>query len=911
MSENNIICNCGCWEDIVLLTPENTSNFPGLSALQYRVGTHYSFKQSMLNSIAKYPALNQLTTRDIDDFAVATLDAWATVLDVLSFYQERIINEGYLRTATERLSVLQLAKHISYKLKPGVAASTYMAFSMNEAQGAPVSAIIPVGTKVQSVPEQNQLPQVFETTEQIEAQVVWNSIKLQTEIKFIPQFGDKEIYVKGITTGLQPGDGLLMIGDERAADAKNENWDFRKVKEILPDNDLNITRITWSKGLGVNIYGRRINPAAKNFKIFAFRQKASLFGYNAPEFRVMSEEVRKLFNPDNHNATEWLNLDISSTAGASQDTIYLDMIYPKLVKNSWVLLSTADYNEVYKAEEVTESSRKDFTLTAKTTAINLTGENLIEKFDTHIRDTVIYAQSEELEIADKPFYNAIQNFQRVTLAELMPSLSVGQNIIVSGKRMRLKITEAVHNLLFSVEDNSIATRNLSAGDTLIILQKPEDITSAKQKWTLEDSGGFKGTIEVNAFDKTIDENKNDFVLIAADKNDDTVSELHTINSIVAGTDPTVIVLKDLLTNYFDTTTVGINANVAAATHGETKEETVGSGNPAQPFQKFVLKQKPLAYVSGAGASGAQTTLQVRVNDILWKEVPSFYGVSSKEKVYTTAIADDGKVTIQFGDGVTGAPLPGGTGNVTASYRVGIGSDGLLHAGQLSMLMTPQLGVNKVANPLNTSGAADPETMDKARENAPFTVLTLDRIVSVKDFENFARAFAGIGKACAEVLWNGEQQEIYITIAGDKGDPVDEKSPLYEKLNSAIQISGHTYSTISIHGYMPVKFSVEAGIKTDSNYIFDKVKAQVIEALQQKFSFEKRDFGQDVTLSEIMMVIQSVEGIIYVDVNKLNNQDPFTSSNTQRIVSNLAVRQVNSIDPAQLVTIGEININPIR
>ena len=59
-------------------------------------------------------------------------------------------------------------------------------------------------------------------------------------------------------------------------------------------------------------------------------------------------------------------------------------------------------------------------------------------------------------------------------------------------------------------------------------------------------------------------------------------------------------------------------------------------------------------MSDAGASGAKTTLQIRVNDILWKEVPSFYGVTPKEKVYTTAIADDGKVTIQFGDGVTGA-----------------------------------------------------------------------------------------------------------------------------------------------------------------------------------------------------------------------------------------------------------------
>ena len=103
--------------------------------------------------------------------------------------------------------------------------------------------------------------------------------------------------------------------------------------------------------------------------------------------------------------------------------------------------------------------------------------------------------------------------------------------------------------------------------------------------------------------------------------------------------------------------------------------------------------------------------------------------------------------------------------------------------------------------------------------------------------------------------------------------------------------------------------MDAGIQTDSNYIFDKVKAAVIAALQQQFSFEMRDFGQDVTLAEIMTIIQTVEGV-YVDINKLDGYDPFASGGTQRIVSNLAVRQGNNIIPAQLVTIGEININPV-
>jgi len=111
--------DCGCCEGTEKLTPLPTANRPGLDALTYRVGTHATFLETMkagladfklevprgevgAQSIARINPLSKLATRDSDDPAIALLDAWATVGDVLTFYQERIANEGYLRTATER-----------------------------------------------------------------------------------------------------------------------------------------------------------------------------------------------------------------------------------------------------------------------------------------------------------------------------------------------------------------------------------------------------------------------------------------------------------------------------------------------------------------------------------------------------------------------------------------------------------------------------------------------------------------------------------------------------------------------------------------------------------------------------------------------------------------------------------------
>ena len=80
--------------------------------------------------------LADLATRASDDPSIALLDAAAVVADVLTFYQERIANDGFLRTAIERRSVLEMARAIGYELNPGVAATAYLTFTVEDAEGA-------------------------------------------------------------------------------------------------------------------------------------------------------------------------------------------------------------------------------------------------------------------------------------------------------------------------------------------------------------------------------------------------------------------------------------------------------------------------------------------------------------------------------------------------------------------------------------------------------------------------------------------------------------------------------------------------------------------------------------------------------------------------------------------------------
>jgi hypothetical protein len=278
---------CGCCAGTGIETPARIDNPPGQSAVAYRVGTHATFRQSLLArlSAAELPALAGLTTREDTDFTIALCDGLATTLDVLAFYQERIANENFLRTATERRSVLELARLIGYQFAPGVAASTFLAFTLQEVPGSPALAAepvdIPIGTRVQSVPGPGEQAQTFETVEVVEARPEWNAIPVQTTFAWHPVFGDRELWLADVGSALQPGDPILIVGQERLDDRGSERWDIRVLREVEEDRVRQRTRLSWDGPLGHAV--PHIEPAGKGATVYVFRQRAALFGHNAPD----------------------------------------------------------------------------------------------------------------------------------------------------------------------------------------------------------------------------------------------------------------------------------------------------------------------------------------------------------------------------------------------------------------------------------------------------------------------------------------------------------------------------------------------------------------------------------------------------------------------------------------------------
>ena len=118
-------------------------NPPGQPQLRRRVDTQGSALARMRADLAspRHPLeVRSLAAHGSDEPAIALLDAWALVADVVAFYSERIATEGFLRTATQTGSVRELARTLGYELRPGVAAEADLVFTAETAPGAPYAS---------------------------------------------------------------------------------------------------------------------------------------------------------------------------------------------------------------------------------------------------------------------------------------------------------------------------------------------------------------------------------------------------------------------------------------------------------------------------------------------------------------------------------------------------------------------------------------------------------------------------------------------------------------------------------------------------------------------------------------------------------------------------------------------------
>jgi hypothetical protein len=78
-------------------------------------------------------------------------------------------------------------------------------------------------------------------------------------------------------------------------------------------------------------------------------------------------------------------------------------------------------------------------------------------------------------------------------------------------------------------------------------------------------------------------------------------------------------------------------------------------------------------------------------------------------------------------------------------------------------------------------------------------------------------------------------------------------------------------------------------------------------LRTKFSFDARNFGQPVVSSKVIAVMQSVPGVVAIDLNKIYRagQPP-----SDRLLAALPKTGTDGLDPAELIVLDSAPLNEL-
>jgi len=313
---------------------------------------------------------------------------------------------------------------------------------------------------------------------------------------------------------------------------------------------------------------------------------------------------------------------------------------------------------------------------------------------------------------------------------------------------------------------------------------------------------------------------------------------------------------------------------------------------------------PLAHTGVMPGSASSSLVTLTVDDVLYSRVSSttIIDYSSTDLVYFVNTDGNGTTYVIFGDGVSGIiPKNGGSIKVTYRYSDVPGSVGNIPASSITSFDTTTLtGVSAtVTNTLAFSGGADLETTDSIRINAPLALRTLNRAVSLMDYESLALTQSGIAKANAIA---SSFASVSLFLAGSSGASVSAAQCASIKTYLSSKIPPGT--TLTVSSFTQAYPYVTLTVNVDPQYNAAAIQAQVTDALKKLFDYSTTSFGQVIpegTIFSTCLSIYGVNSVTISDMEKLPASPAASGIYTQSTVTSTVATTSTGANTAVTVT----------
>ena len=313
----------------------------------------------------------------------------------------------------------------------------------------------------------------------------------------------------------------------------------------------------------------------------------------------------------------------------------------------------------------------------------------------------------------------------------------------------------------------------------------------------------------------------------------------------------------------------------------TYGELVGTAD-GTPNMSFELGETPV--VDG--------TIEVFVQDgdifSKWTQVQHLLDYGPTNLVYSVFSDSDNIVTINFGDGVSGA-IPTNYSEIRIRYTVGGGSIGNISASTLDSIdylpglsegeTTAIQGAITLTNDAVGLGGSDPESNEQIRIAAPSSLRSGNRAVTLKDFADLAVSVSGVGKANATAnVWTSVTLYLAPTRTAqdtdvapgldDNEDPTAEFDRLEQDVSEYLADKVLIGTTVTIQPPTYVDAVVTMQYTKLETYTTDEAEENIKNALLTGFGYVNMAFEDRIYPRDIEFVVQQAPGIETVTVTAL-------------------------------------------
>lgn len=347
----------------------------------------------------------------------------------------------------------------------------------------------------------------------------------------------------------------------------------------------------------------------------------------------------------------------------------------------------------------------------------------------------------------------------------------------------------------------------------------------------------------------------------------------------------------------DAFTVGGTALASHAKAVEGEEMGTSSGSPGQ---RMSVKEAPML------AGGEPTVIEVSDDGGWeeWAEVEGFADSSPGDKHF---VLDRRTGDVSFGPAVRlpdgsvaqfGAVPPKGAVVRARSYRTGGGARGNVARGAISVPRSSIRYVNRVVNRRAASGGVDGETLEEAKVRGPVQMRARNRAVTAQDYEQLAREAAPeVARVRCVAAGPSEGEAVgapggvrVLVVPACSGDETGRLR--FEQLILGEELLQRIATYLDQRRVVGSRCIVEPphyqGITLVTRIMArPRARLEVVEAAARRALYHYYDpvgggpdgngwpFGRPVHVGEAYAVLQSIEGVEYIEDARLFATDPIT------------------------------------